>query len=53
MKEINISFKAKVDDSIIDELQKTVDHNIYKLIDLDNYPEIESIYDAKMSVESE
>ena len=46
MKEITISFKATVDEKSVEELKRIVDHHLNWLINLDEFPEIKTVYDA-------
>ena len=47
MKSVKITFTAEVEDDKVDELKKTVDHHLDHLIDVDSWPEIKNIYNAK------
>ena len=47
---VEIKFKAVVNQSILDELSKTADHHLERLLDLDSYPEIKEVYNGSLSV---
>lgn len=48
MKTMEINFKVVVDEDAVDELKKCINHHIDRLLDLENWPEIRSVYDAKI-----
>ena len=48
MKTVTITFKAEVDDNGVEELKRCVDHHIDRLLDLDSWPEIRTVYDANL-----
>ena len=58
MNKIKISFFVEIDDSylfeeadrkaFIEDLKRIVDHHIDQLVDISSWPEIKSIYDAKV-----
>ena len=50
MATVKISFNMDVDDNFINDLQKIVDHKLEQLVDLDSFPEIDSIYEGEMEV---
>ena len=45
-KEITISFKATVDKKSIEELKRIIDHHLDWLVNLDEFAEIKTVYDA-------
>jgi len=48
--EYEITMKVELkDDSELEDLKKTIDHHIERLVDLDSWQSIESIYDAKIT----
>ena len=48
MAQVQISFKAEVDDDYIGELARIVDHHLDYLIDLDSTPEIKNVYEGEL-----
>lgn len=48
MKEVEITFKAKVDDHYVETLKNIVDHHLDYLLDLDGNPEIFEVFGAWM-----
>ena len=47
---VEIKFEMDIDSKFIDELKKIVNHHMEAIIDLDSYPEIESIYNAECKI---
>lgn len=48
MKTVTITFKADVDDNGVEELKRCVDHHIEGLLDLNSWPEIQTVYNANL-----
>lgn len=48
MKTIEVTMKMEVDDDFYDDLKRIVDHHVDYLLDLISYPEIHSVYGAKI-----
>lgn len=48
---MKIAFNGSEDEIL--ELKKTLDHRIEGLVDVDNWPEIECIYDVEIEEEEE
>jgi hypothetical protein len=46
MRTIEVKFLMEVEDNAVEEVKKSVDHHIERLIDLENWPEIKSVYHA-------
>lgn len=46
MKTIEVNFLMEVEDNAVEEVKKSVDHHIERLIDLESWPEIKSVYYA-------
>lgn len=46
MKTIEANFLMEVEDNAVEEVKKSVDHHIERLIDLESWPEIKSVYHA-------
>ena len=44
MKTIEVNFLMEVEDNAVEEVKKSVDHHIERLIDLESWPEIKSVY---------
>lgn len=53
MKSILVTMKMDVEDNAVEELKKTIDHHIEGFVDTESYPEIKSIYDARLEVYEE
>ncbi len=46
MKTIEVNFLMEVEDNAVEKVKKSVDHHIERLIDLESWPEIKSVYHA-------
>lgn len=46
MKTIEVNFLMEVEDNAVEEVKKSVDHHIERLIDLESWPEIKNVYRA-------
>lgn len=46
MKTIEVNFLMEIEDNAVEEVKKSVDHHIERLIDLESWPEIKSVYHA-------
>lgn len=46
MRTIEVNFLMEVEDNAVEEVKKSVDHHIERLIDLESWPEIKSVYHA-------
>lgn len=46
MKTIEVNFLMEVENNAVEEVKKSVDHHIERLIDLESWPEIKSVYHA-------
>lgn len=46
MKTIEVNFLMEVEDNAVEEVKKSVDHHIERLIDLESWSEIKSVYRA-------
>lgn len=52
MAKIKFEIMMEVDDNFTEEA-KTWEHHAESLLDLDEYPEVKSVYDCKVTVEKE
>lgn len=48
MKTIEVTMKMDIDEDSYDELKRIIDHHADYLLDLISYPEIHSVYGAKV-----
>ena len=46
MRTIEVNFLMEVEDNVVEEVKKSVDHHIERLIDLESWPEIKNVYHA-------
>lgn len=46
--QVQVSFKAEIDDKFLGELKRVVDHHLEYLLDLDSYPEITTVSDGEV-----
>jgi hypothetical protein len=50
MKTALVTMKMDVEEDKIDELKSIIGHHIDGFVDIDSYPEIKNIYDAKIEI---
>ena len=48
MARVRVSFELEIEDSFMEELEKIVDHKLDYLLDLTEFPEIESVSDGQI-----
>ena len=53
MKQLKVELMMSVKDEAVEEIQSTIYHHIERLIDIENWPEIHSIYYANSEVITE
>lgn len=51
--EVNVNFKATIDEKFLDEFKRIIDHHLDYFLDLARFPEIKAIYDARADVPNE
>lgn len=49
---VDVKFKMEIEEDFFEELTRIADHHIDRLIDVDSYPEIKSVSNVMLIVDS-